>query len=621
MARAKYFLFLFFLKALSLAVFLIILGAIGYFLLFSPGRKRLTSLTPSPPPSRAENLLIEQQIGLKFIEFRGDRGRIEIKAQRHLAMKEGQYRLEGDVLIHDFGRRQGPEAWISCQQAQYDQEWSQVILSGEVKMRRQGLELEAEKLFYYREAEFIEAQGEVKIKFKKISGQADKLVYFLKEEKLQLSQDVKIEVKTSDPPQAPLMMEGQFFTLARGKSWGRLEGQVRFRQGSNFGEANWIEFLLSEDEQYLRHLEMGDQIKGQIKIDSVDTLLKASSLKIRPFYNSNRIHALEAKGNCLMEIIRDKEKISFVGENLSVVFDRWGGLREIKSEDQASWLRKDLNSGVEQEARAELINFFAGKEHLLIKSPKEKKAYLSQPGAKISATEMTLNVGTQDLEAQQAVQFIISPEQKEFERRNWLLSTDKPIFGYSEIFYFSLEKNWLLLEKEARLWQESLSLQANQIILCPDSRELEATDQVKMIVVRREEKRFSQPQQVIMTSPKLKYWPAENCLIFEGPAEMKWADFQVKAQALEIDFKGESAEIEEVKTKGEVNVVKGMTKASAQRGYYDWEKDVLILEGRPVLEDPEKGVIRGDKLTFNLAEGRILVENQGRERSISIIKK
>lgn len=621
MAKKKLFLFLFLLKLVALAIFLVVIGAIGYFLLLSPGRQKISEPPPSPPHLKAEDLLVEQQIGLKFIEFRGDRGRIEIKAERHVAMKDGLYRLEGGVLIHDFGRHQGLESWVSCDEAQYDQDWRQIIFLGNVKVKRQGLELEADKITYAREAQLMEAQGNVKIQFKKIRGQAENLIYFPHEEKLKLSQNVKIEFKPPDSDQLPFRIEGQNLFLERKKSWGRLEGQVRFSHGHNFGEAGWLEFFLSEDEQFLRHLEMGDQVKGQAKIESMDFLLMTSSLKIRPFFNSNRIHHLEAKGDSSLEILRSKEKISFVAETLRVVFNRWGGLREIQSEGQAHWRRRDLESGEEQEARAEIINYIYDKGHLLIKSPKEKKAYLGQPGTQITATEMTLNIETQDLESRADVQFILNPKKRDPEEKSWLLASDKPLFGFSQALYFSFEKNWLLLEGEARLWQENFSLQANQIVLRPDSRELEASDQVKMTVMRREETKSARPQQIIMLSPLMKYWPEENHLVFKGPAEILGTDFRVKAQSLEIDFQDQGSEIDKIKTEGEVMVMKGTVRAKAERGYYEWAKDIFVLEGKPVLEDPEKGIIRGDKLTFNLAESRILVENQGRERSISIIKK
>lgn len=621
MKKRKEFIWLFLVRYLSVVAFLAILGSVIYYLLFSEGRKRLTSSVSSPAESKPENYLVEQQIGLKLVEFRGDRGRIEIKAKRHLALKEGVYRLEGDVEIHDFGRRQGLEAWISCQEAQYDQEWRQVIFSGQVRVRRQGLDLEAEKLTYRREDELLEAQGSVKFKFRKLSGEAKNLVYNLREEKLELKEGVKIRLEPADSSQLPFYLEGQTLVFERGEHRGRLQGQIRLSQGSNFSEADWLELLLSEDEQYFRYLELGGFVRGRVKEESFDSSLVASFLRIRPFLNSNRIHALEAEGNSRLEIIREKEKIFFGANKLRIIFNRWGGLREIINQEQASWVRKDFNLGHEQEAKAEIITYYADKGHLVISSPQEKKAYLGQKGAAITAAEMTLNVETQDLEAREKVQLIVEPKREDEDKGVGLLSSEKPIFGFGGVLYYSLKKDRLILEEKARLWQEDFSLQAARILLASKTRELEAYEQVKIIIIRKEEKKISRPQPVIINSFQMKYLPDENRLSLQGPCEMLSAGYQVSAEQMIINFKRDSSELERIESRGEVKVVKDLIVARAQNGFYEWEKDIFVLEGKPILEDPEQGSIRGDKLTFNLAEGRILVENQGRERSISIIKK
>jgi len=119
----------------------------------------------------------------------------------------------------------------------------------------------------------------------------------------------------------------------------------------------------------------------------------------------------------------------------------------------------------------------------------------------------------------------------------------------------------------------------------------------------------------------MKFLPAENRLDLDGPCELLSAGYIVKAEKMLIRFKGDTSELDRIEAQRGVSVMKDLVAGRAERGFYEWEKDLFILEGKPVLEDPEQGAIRGDKLTFNLAEGRIVVENQGRERSISIIKK
>jgi len=621
MTRKKEFIWLSFIRYLSIIIFVIVLSLIIYHLIFSEGRKRLAASVSSPSQAKPENLLIEQQIGLKFLEFRGDRGRIEIKAERHRALKEGIYRLEGKVEIHDFGRRPGLEAWITCEEAQYDQDWRQVILSGQVKLKRQGIDFEAEKITYRREDEFLEAQGSIKIKFKRLTGRATHLNYSLKEEKIELSQEVQIKFDPEEREQAPLFIEGQSFVFERKQYRGRMEGKVRLSQGKNSGEADWAEFLLSEDEQYLNHLELGGLVRGQARTESFEASVVALSLKIKPFLNSNRIHALEAEGGSQLGIIRPNERVFFAAEKIRLVFNRWGGLREIDTRDQASWLRENLKSGERQEAKAEIIRYFADRGHLEIKSPQAKRVSLSRPGLTVTAAEMTLNVDTQDLEALGEVHLMVEPEKKAAEKKAGILSIEKSVFGLGEMLLYSFDQKRIFLEEKARLWQDDFSLQARKILLAFDSRELEAYDQVRLSLIRKEGKKSVRPQPVLITSSQMKFLPAENRLDLDGPCELLSAGYIVKAEKMLIRFKGDTSELDRIEAQRGVSVMKDLVAGRAERGFYEWEKDLFILEGKPVLEDPEQGAIRGDKLTFNLAEGRIVVENQGRERSISIIKK
>ena len=70
-----------------------------------------------------------------------------------------------------------------------------------------------------------------------------------------------------------------------------------------------------------------------------------------------------------------------------------------------------------------------------------------------------------------------------------------------------------------------------------------------------------------------------------------------------------------------VIIVQDVGEARGKEARYDPDKETIILLGNPVLEDKERGITKGDKLTFFLADGRIFVENKGKERSVTVIKR
>jgi lipopolysaccharide export system protein LptA len=610
------------LRGLALTLFFLVLAAVIYYLWFAGGRKTLSKPPEASSPSlKPDSAKIEEQIGVRFIEFRGNIGRIEVRADRHTTLNEGQSRLEGKVEIHDFGRRPGLEAWISCENADYDSEWNKVVLSGEVKLKRQGMELSAAKATYLRSEDSFEAEGGVKIRFKRLSSVAEKARYSLKDEIIFLDQQVEIKIASDKAGGPAYELQSDSLVYNRGRHKGRVEGQVRLAQGRNAGSAAWAEFLISEDEQYLRQVELGGGVRGEGKGDNWNSSLTAFSLKIRPFLDSFQVHAIEAAGACELRLIQQKEETTVAGEKLAIVFDRRGKLREVRAEEKVAWKRKNQETAEEQEIRAEKLDFFAARNHLHVSSPPGKRAILVTGRASVMAEEMTLNVASQGLEALREVMATINPEKKSLGERIGVFSSDQPFFSRSQALLYDLKQGWLTWEGEARLWQEDVSLQAAKIVLHQESRELEASNQVKMAIVRKIKEGTPGLKAAQVRAAQLKYFPAELKLDFTGGCEVQSADLQVWSQRVLVFLKKETAEVDHLQAQGEVKLKKGQTQAAAERGVYDWAKEIFILEGKPILEDPLEGKVSGDKLTFNLADGRIVVENQGRERSLSVIKK
>jgi len=70
-----------------------------------------------------------------------------------------------------------------------------------------------------------------------------------------------------------------------------------------------------------------------------------------------------------------------------------------------------------------------------------------------------------------------------------------------------------------------------------------------------------------------------------------------------------------------VVVSKGRYEGRGDKAFYEAGADRITLTGRPVLVDKEGGSTRGNKLTFDLADDKISIENEGQGRSTTVIKK
>lgn len=620
MKKKRKILFIYVLRILTLSLFLSVFLLIIYFFLISGGIRKT-----QPRPPLSEQFLpgkkIEQQTKVRFVEFKGDLGRIEVKAERHLALDEQHYRLEGQVEIHDFGRRPELESWARAEAAVYDDDWTSVVLTGKVSIKRQGVVITADKVIYLRPEESLQAEGDVSLQFKRLSIEAGEMNYSFRDEVTSFKREVKVKWQPETLAQAPYQLQSESLFYDRKQHKGRLEGNVHFFQAENRGEAGWAEFLISDDELYVLRLELGGGVKGLGRREATRISLEASHLLVKPFVNSSRPHALEADGNCSLRLHNEESETDFAGEGLTIILDRWGKLRELKLDQEARWRRQNLATAEVLESRGEKVVYLPSKSHLEIKSPEKKAASLVSERVIVTAAEMTLNIDTQDLEAREEVQLAMKPAGTKQKREGSLFSEEKQIYGRAALLLYHWQQHRLVLEKGVRLWQEETSLQAEKVVLDSETQELEAHDGVKMVAVRKAKREASPLRLVQIAAWQLKYEPTANKLHFVGPCEMGAANWQVKSGEVVIYLAKDSADPERLEAKGKVHLTRNGTKAVADRGKYEWEEDVFILEGNPVLEDTHQGKIRGDKLTFHLTDGKILVENQGRERSLSVIKK
>ena len=73
-------------------------------------------------------------------------------------------------------------------------------------------------------------------------------------------------------------------------------------------------------------------------------------------------------------------------------------------------------------------------------------------------------------------------------------------------------------------------------------------------------------------------------------------------------------------TEGFDVITHGENQGRGEKAVFNVKKDTIVLTGNPVLIAKDQGKTEGIKLTFYIADGKIIVENKDRERSVTVIK-
>ncbi len=128
-------------------------------------------------------------------------------------------------------------------------------------------------------------------------------------------------------------------------------------------------------------------------------------------------------------------------------------------------------------------------------------------------------------------------------------------------------------------------------------------------------------ERVEISSDKMTYHPEQNLVFYEKRSSLKVKDIDLRAQSVSVYMSEEKGNMEKIVALKDVVIVQSLGEGRGEEAIYDPDKDSVVLLGNPVLIDKDRGITRGDKLTFYLADDRILVENKARERSATVIKR
>lgn len=512
----------------------------------------------------------------------------------------------------------------------YDQEWTHFLLKGKAKIRYEEANLEGSYLEYDREAGVFKTNENAVFSSERISGLAKEMLYFIEEERLELKNQVYLELTSRLDSSSPMIVEGERFVYLRANRTGQMEGHVSFTQGNSYGSADFVEFELFPEEEHVRSVLLRGNVVGMLVEEGtgegigkgdgiIERHVRADEVKLQAFLNFPKIHALEADGACFFKFVFPSGN-SQQGEAdyLKFVLSRQGRLREFHALGRARLIDVDGETKEERIVGGESLFILEAKEGLQIKGSDEYMASLSSKVYEISAKDIVLDTEKNNLEANDNVKVILNPGQGE--NTMGFFSQEKSIFITSDKMRYSADLERFLFAGGIKSWQEKEILQTDELSVDQKTGKIECIGQVKSIFPY-ESKNNQNQGRVEISANKMSYNPEEKTITFSDACSLKAREVKMTSQTILIKFNEEQGgEMQEFLATGNVIIAQQQSEGRGENARFDVDNETIVLLGNPVLTDKDRGRITGDKLTFFIAEDRIVVENQGQERSLSVIK-
>jgi lipopolysaccharide transport protein LptA len=629
--------------AVALGAVLVVIGF--YFLTHLKRPAGLESNEGGFTPQR-----VEVQENARHFEFNRELSRMDVKWAKRTLGKDGLYHLDGPVEFVDHGKKGGREIRIKSDQAVMDKDQNFARFTGSVSIESQGLTLLADSFTYDKARDTVFNDTGVTMSSSRFHGSARNYSYSPSDGTAVLEGDVYFAIRPRSGDTQDLIIRGQRLVFNYNGRRAHFAGPVDLRHGRSQGKADALEIQLFGSKDELHYLWLMGQAsivmrepskpgRGKSKkkddlppstsksdqslflFESSDQDISADQILIASFENVSRIRGLRAKGTAGFLLSGSEGRATRIeGQAVNFAFDSIRGLEaiEVRGPARLNGVSKEVPGGRTVEAP---IILFDGFDRVLKAGGSEANPVHSKSeGRDIKSEKIVFYFQSNSFDAWDHVVAVLEDAPSEVSGAGGaFFAAGRPVFARARFLKYTDAVKELAFTDGVRLWQDKQVLEGPEIVL---SRETQAMRGVKGVKTQfSHTPRAGGPDERIeVGGERMDYDPRTRLVTFQGKGFLRMKDIDLKSQAVSIAPEAGTGKPRLIQARGSVVLIQKLRQATGEAADYDVNQETIVMTGRPVLTDKERGTLRGDKLTFHLADGNIRVENRDQQRSDVVIK-
>lgn len=616
------------------ALLLVVLAVIvRHFLVSSQGEALIPAKKEEITPRK-----IEKKEKGEYIEWKGAEEHVKAKADRHFAGEDDKYYLEGHVEVVFFKRREGKDVFLNGDRVSHDKDWNQIISSGQAKARFKDLTIESVLLDYNNKKEVFRTDRGILFSSPRLEGSARNMEYRMKQERLQLEENVRLRIKPKRKTSVPLEVWGKRLDYEEKTKQGQVEGGVQLFHGESQASAEVVRFELSPDGEQIKILILEKNARAYLVAeekeieDSQDDSsffvrsarrdLEAREIVLTFFEDISELHGVKATGAASVKFISSTGSFTHVkGESIEFEFDREGELTRFLASKGASVTKQGEGPDEQQMIEGHTIVKDRESDILWVKGKEAYEARIGSPDRDVFARDIAISLDNDNLEVKKGVKVILkSKSEKEKKSTIGIFSKELPLFIQAEEMRYMAEEGRFLFNGDVKAWQEKKLLRASEIMIYEKTGNMACAGGVESLVPHTP-KGQEEEEQLKITSERMTYIPEENRVTYLDKSSLRVKEAILTARSISLYLDEEEKDVQKLVARDKVIIQQELGEAHGEEAVYNPEEESLVLLGNPVFMDREQGKTQGDKLTFYLADGRIRVENKGKERSVTVIKR
>jgi lipopolysaccharide transport protein LptA len=585
-------------------------------------------------PENAEQEILEQKEQIEFFEARGQKENLQIRADKHYMGEDEHYHLEGNVEIVFFEKSEGEDIFLNGNEVVYDKEGTRFQFIDRSEVRFKDLSLDVSFLEYDAEKRVFKSDYPVQFASEKLSGTGKGIAYSLKDRKLELKEDIHLEFLSDLSASIPIILKGDKFSfLKRGKK-GKLEGNVRISHNSSWVTSNCVDFKLTANGENIRTMLFTGNVRAFLEGDKASPSaepdkealylysnkreIQAEEILVQAFLDLPRIRQVSANDDCIFKFISSTGKLTQIkGKSVEFRLNREGELVGFITNTEAEVVERDEGGENQRSIQGDTISLEDDKNSLVARGKETLRASVSTGDSDIKAETIRISRKTNNMDASGNVQAIFGV-QEEGKRAIGFFSESKPVFiTTQEMRYFASQERFNFSGGN-KVWQDKDILFADVLNIHKDTGKVIADGNVSSTFQyvpkdREEEERMT------ISAEAMSYDPDRDIVHYQGKNTLEVENINLEAQSIFIHLE-EDGEIKRITATDDVVITQEQYQGRGQKAVFDMRKETIVLTGNPVLIAEDQGRTAGTKLTFFITDGKIVVENKGRERSVTVIK-
>lgn len=591
----------------------------GAVILHLAGRRE-RPVRPADDRALAASGPVDRKEKVRHREYLEGRTSVEVLADRYFLGPDGLRHLEGGVEVTEYNPAGAVISRISADEILYDEGRRFFRISGRAKISVEDVVLEG-RYFEYDQAGgvFRTGQGGA-FSSERMSGEAAGISYARGPEEVLLSGGFRVAVGAGDPGTVWPVLTGESLRFLRVPGRGEAGGKVRFAHGRIEGTAESMTFALDDEGRSFRSMDLGG--KPSLALDGTaggvagGLTLRADAISASFSADAGRIETLEARGEAGLTLVSPAGgKVLLTAGRAQVRLD---GAGEVLRWAASEGFRMDYAGGPERDWTLEGggVEGDGGLRSLRAEAGPGREAALESGRFRVAAAALELADEGSDVKAEGGLAGHFKPRP---DAPLGFFSSEAPILVSARRMERRGSSGQARFEGTARIWQGDRRIEAEDLSVDEGTGEIRAQG--------RAEARFpygpgsgADGETIEAGGEAMSYSPPDRFLVLRGKGFVRMRGAALAAEEI-TGVLGEGGQgLETLTARTGVVVSRDRYEGRGGEARYEAAADRIEVGGNPVLVDRDGRVSRGSKLTFDLSDGRIRLENEGQGRSTTVIK-